>query len=353
MPGTGPDRGRALRLVSFVDTATEPTEAMRDAMRDAVVGDDVYGHDPTVNELEARAAALLRLEAAVLVPSGTMANLAALLAHTSRGDGIVLEEQSHIARAEAGGVAAVAGCMPLTVAGRRGVLRAADVEPALLPPDEHRPLPTLLCVENTHNRGGGTVTPPEAMAELRGLCDARGLRLHVDGARLFNAATALRIEPFELAAGADSVSFCLSKGLGAPVGSLLCGTAELVARARRMRKLLGGGMRQAGILAAAGLVALEGWRERLTEDHRRARALAERLARIDGLEVEPEAVETNIVFCDVVHTGLDARSVAALLLDRGLFCTTSSANRLRFVLHHQIGDAEVERLAAALAELAD
>lgn len=339
-----------MSIVSFLDTATEPTEAMRDAMRSATVGDDVYGRDPTVNELEARASELLGKEAAVLVPSGTMANLAAVLAHTSRGDAVVLESESHIACAETGGIAAVAGCMPLTVRGRRGVVQPADVESALLPPDDHRPKATLLCVENTHNRGGGTVTPPGTMRDLRELCDRHGLRLHLDGARLFNAAVALELAPAELAAAADSACFCLSKGLGAPVGSLLLGTTDFVARARRMRKMLGGGMRQAGVLAAAGLVALEGWRDRLVEDHRRARELALRLVRLDGLHVEPEAVETNIVICDV-RAGIDARELAEQLLLRGLSCPTSSPDRLRFVIHHQIGDREVDRLVASLAEL--
>ncbi len=338
-----------MSLISFLDTSTEPTASMRDAMRDAAVGDDVYGRDPTVTELEAAVAALLGKEAAVFVPSGTMANLAAILAQTRRGDGVVLEEQSHLARAEAGGVAVVAGCMPLTVGAPRGVLSAADVEPVLLPPDDHRPQPTLLCVENTHNRGGGAVTPPAAMAGLRALCDERGLRLHLDGARIWNAAVALDVDPAVLAADADSVACCLSKGLGAPVGSLMAGSAELVARARRARKLLGGGMRQAGVLAAAGLVALDGWRERLAGDHRRARLLAERLASLPGIEVEPEAVETNIVLVRLGGGG-DAWALADRLLDRGLACSASSATTLRFVLHHQISDADVERLAAVLAD---
>jgi threonine aldolase len=286
----------------------------------------------------------------VLVPSGTMANLAALLAHTSRGEAVLLEEQSHIARAEAGGVATVAGCMPLLVRGRRGVLGAEAVEAALPPPDEHRPQPALLCVENTHNRGGGSVTTPQAMAELRALCDRRGLLLHLDGARLFNAAVALDVTPAALAEGADSVAFCVSKGLGAPVGSLLAGSAEFVGRARRMRKMLGGTMRQAGVLAAAGLVALEDWRERLAEDHRRARALAERLAQLPGLRLEPEEVETNIVLCEV-RDGVDARALCQRLLERGLACSASSPSRFRLVLHHQIGDAEADSLVAALGEL--
>ncbi|MGH2948333.1 MAG: GntG family PLP-dependent aldolase [Solirubrobacteraceae bacterium] len=337
-------------LVSFFDTATEPTEAMRDAMRSARVGDDVYGRDPTVRELEARAAALVGKEQAVLVPSGTMANLAAIMAHTSRGDAVLLEAQSHVGRAEAGGVAVVAGCMPLEVAGRRGVLCAADVEARLAPPDQHRPPARLLCVENTHNRAGGTVTPPEVMDELRELCGRWALRLHVDGARLFNAAVALELPPAALAADADSVCFALSKGLGAPVGSLLAGTAEFVAEARRMRKLLGGGMRQAGVLAAAGLVALDGWRHRLAEDHRRAARLARRLATLPGVMVEPEAVTTNIVLCELEPAGVPAAEVIDWLLVRGISCSATSARGLRFVVHGQIGDLEVERLAEAMAQ---
>jgi threonine aldolase len=337
-------------LVSFFDTATEPTEAMRDAMRSAAVGDDVYGRDPTVNELEGRAASLCGKEASVLMPTGTMANLAAILTHTRRGDAVVLEAQSHIARAETGGVAAVAGCMPLEVAASDGVLRGADVEPRLAPPDQHRPVTTLLCVENTHNRAGGTVTAPEVMAELRALCDEWELRLHVDGARLLNAAVALDLPPDALVETADSVCFALSKGLGAPVGSLLLGSGEFVAGARRMRKMLGGGMRQAGVLAAAGLVALDGWRTRLADDHRRAVALAERLARLPGVAVDPAAVTTNIVVCDVGETSMGSAELVDALLVRGVSCSATSADRLRFVVHGQIGDREIERLAQAMAD---
>lgn len=337
-------------LVSFFDTATEPTEAMREAMRAAPVGDDVYGRDPTVRALEERSAALVGKERAVFLPSGTMANLAAIMAHTRRGDAVLLEAQSHIARAETGGVAVVAGCMPLEVRGRRGVLHVADVEARLAPPDQHRPIPRLLCVENTHNRAGGTVTPPEAMAELRACCDRWDLRLHVDGARLFNAAVALDVPPAALAADADSVCFALSKGLGAPAGSLLAGTEEFVAAARRIRKLLGGGMRQVGVLAAAGLVALDGWRQRLAEDHRRAARLAQRLASLPGVIVDPETIVTNIVFCELEPGGASAAELVEWLLVRGISCSATSAHGLRFVVHGQIGDLHVEGLVEALAE---
>jgi threonine aldolase len=337
-------------LVSFYDTATEPTEAMREAMRSARVGDDVYGRDPTVRALEQRSAALVGQESAVFLPSGTMANLAAIMAHTRRGDAVVLEAESHIALAEAGGVAVVAGCMPLEVHGRRGVLDAAAVEARLAPPDQHRPLARLLCVENSHNRGGGTVTPPETMARLRALCDRWDLRLHVDGARLFNAAVALDVAPPALVADADSVCFALSKGLGAPAGSLLAGTDEFVAAARRARKLLGGGMRQVGVLAAAGIVALDDWRPRLAADHRRAAALARRLAAVPGLMVDPDAVVTNIVVCGLETGTPAAGALVEWLLARGLACSAPADDALRLVVHGQIGEQEVERLALAVAE---
>jgi threonine aldolase len=337
-------------LVSFFDTATVPTAAMREAMRSAEVGDDVYGRDPTVNALQARAAELLGHEQALFVPTGTMANLAAIMAHAGRGDAVVVEADSHIARAETGGIASVAGCMPLPVSARRGVLDAKAVAGVLAPPDQHRPTPTLLCVENTHNRAGGTVTPPDVMAELRALCDRHGLRLHVDGARLLNAAAALDVEPAALAADADSVCFALSKALGAPAGSVLAGSAEFIDRARHVRKMLGGGMRQAGVLAAAALVALEDWRPRLTEDHQRAERLARRLAAIPGVVVDPDAVTTNIVLCGLDPTGAPAAEVADWLLVRGIACSTTSAYGLRFVVHHQIGDLEVGRLVEGLAE---
>jgi threonine aldolase len=337
--------------LSFYDTATEPTEAMRDAMRAAPVGDDVYGHDPTVNELEERGADLLGKEAAVFMPSGTMANLAAVMAHTSRGDAVLLEARSHLARAEAGGLAVVAGCMPMPVDGDRGILGPRHVEPHLEPPDDHRAPVRLVCVENTHNRAGGTVTPPEVMRQLRDLCDGWDVRIHVDGARVLNAAVALGVVPSALAADADSVCFALSKALGAPVGSLLLGSRRFVATARRNRKLLGGGMRQAGVVAAAAIVALEDWRRRLEEDHRRAARLADLLDALPGVATKPRPVPTNIVYCHIDGTGLLAQEVAERLLERDIFCAATSRGTLRFVTHCQIGDDDLARLATALGEI--
>jgi threonine aldolase len=270
-------------VISFNDTSTLPTQDMLDAIARAPLGDDVFGLDPTVNELEAVAAGLMGKEAAVLMPSGTMANLAAVLSWTHPADEVVLEAEAHLLYYEAGGISAVAGCVPLGVPGDRGVLRAEEVERHLRHPDQHYPLTRLLCVENTHNRAGGTVTPVAVMKELRELCDAHQLALHVDGARIFNAAVALDIPAAELAADADSVFFALSKGLSAPVGAVLAGPAEFVGRARRARKMLGGGMRQAGIIAAAGLVALRTGIGRLRDDHEQARSLAAKLAALPGL----------------------------------------------------------------------
>lgn len=340
-------------VVSFYDTATEPTEAMRAAMLAAPVGDDVYGRDPTVNELEERCAGMFGKEAAVFMPSGTMANLAAVMAHTCRGDAVVVEARSHLARAEAGGLAVIAGCMPVPVSTERGILRAVHVEPFLEPPDDHRAQVRLVCVENTHNRAGGTATSADVMQELRKLCDGWGVRIHVDGARILHAAVALDLAPAVLAAEADSVCFSLSKALGAPVGSVLLGSAGFVAAARRKRKLLGGGMRQAGVMAAAGIVALGDWRARLAEDHRRAAALADRLDAVPGVTTEPRPVPTNIVYCNIEGTGLSAPDVAERLLARDIFCGAASPRTLRFVTHGQIGDANVTSLVTALREIVE
>lgn len=339
-------------MISFFDTATLPTQEMMTAIAAAPLGDDVYGEDPTVNELEAAAATMLGKEAAVLLPSATMANLAAVMSWTRPGDEIVLEAEAHLLYYEAGGLSAVAGCVPLPVPGERGVLRAGPVERRLRHPDVHFPHTSLLCVENTHNRAGGTVTPVPVMKELRDLCDRHQLALHVDGARIFNAAAALGVPAADLAADADSVSFALSKGLSAPVGALLAGTAEFTARARRARKMLGGGMRQAGVIAAAGLVALRTGVERLSEDHQRARQIATRLADLPGLRVDPGSVETNMVLADTSGWGLSAEQTVAALAARDIKAAPRPPDTVRFVTHRQIGDAEVNALVDALREIA-
>ena len=336
-------------MISFYDTSTLPTQEMLDAIASAPLGDDVYGLDPTVNELEAVAAGLMGKEAAVLMPSGTMANLAAVLSWTRPSDEVVLEAEAHLLYYEAGGISGVAGCVPLGVPGDRGVLRAEDVERHLRRPDAHYPVTRLLCVENTHNRAGGTITPPAVMKELRELCDAHQLALHVDGARIFNAAVALDIPVAELAADADSVFFALSKGLSAPVGAVLAGSAEFVDRARRARKMLGGGMRQAGVLAAAGLVALRTGIGRLREDHEQARSLAAKLAGLPGLTVGP--VETNFVMIDTEGWGIGAAELVAELEARDIAASSRPPHTVRFVTHRQVGEAEAEALVAALREI--
>lgn len=336
-------------MISFYDTSTLPTQEMLDAIVSAPLGDDVYGQDPTVNELEAVAAGLLGKEAAVLMPSGTMANLAAVLSWTRPSDEVVLEAEAHLLYYEAGGISGVAGCVPLGVPGERGVLRAEEVERHLRRPDLHYPVTRLLCVENTHNRAGGTITPPAVMKELRELCDAHQLALHVDGARIFNAAVALDVPAAELVADADSVFFALSKGLSAPVGAVLAGSAEFVGRARRARKMLGGGMRQAGIVAAAGLVALRTGIGRLREDHEQARSLAAKLAGLPGLTVGP--VETNFVMIDTAGWDIGAAELVAELKARDIAASSRPPYTVRFVTHRLVGEAEADTLVAALREI--
>ncbi len=340
-------------MISFYDTSTLPTEEMREAMRTAPLGDDVYGLDPTVNELEALAAETLGKEASVFMTSGTLANLAALLAHVRRGDEVVLERDAHVVYAETGGIAAVAGCMPLLLDGERGVIRRELVEPVLRRANVHYPPTSLIWVENTHNRAGGTITRPEVMEGLRELADRQRLRLHVDGARVFNAAVALGVPARELVAHADSVSFSLSKGLSAPIGSLLAGTTDFVARARQARKMLGGGMRQAGVVAAAGIVALRSGIHRLADDHARAHDVAHELSAIPGLAIDPNDVETNMVFVDTSGTGIPAAAVVQRLrTDYDIRASATHPYSVRFVTHRQIGKAEVTALVGALTEIA-
>lgn len=293
MSASSTTSGRQIDLRS--DTVTLPTPPMRRAMAEAAVGDDVFGEDPTVNELEAQTAALLGKEAALFVPSGTMANQLAIRSHTEHGDEIVVESSAHIYYYEAGGPAALSGVMCRCVTGRRGIFSGADLEAVLRPPDHHFPPTRLVCIENTHNRGGGSVWRPDQIADVAAVAKRHGLRLHMDGARLWNAATATGVPERDLAAPFDSVSVCFSKGLGAPVGSALAGSNEFIGRARRFRKQFGGGMRQAGIIAAGALYALNNHRSRLAEDHANAKRLAQGLSRLPGIAIDVESVETNII----------------------------------------------------------
>jgi threonine aldolase len=336
---------------SFFDTSSLPTNEMLEAMRTAELGDDVYRTDPTVRTLEQLSAAMFGREAALFVPSGTMANLIAILVHTRRGDAVVVEAGSHLAVAETGGLATIAGCMPITVQGQRGAITSALLADAVAPEDQHRPRPALVCIENTHNRAGGAVMRPNAMAELAAACRERGLKLHLDGARIFNAAVALGLPVADLVIAADSVAFALSKGLSCPAGSVLVGSSDFVYEAQRARKLLGGAMRQAGVLAAAGIVALRTGIPRLAEDHHRARTLAKRLNALPRVAVDIAAVETNIVMCDVSDTRLEAQAVARALEDAGISCAPRPPYQLRFVTHRNIGDDDIELVVGAMARL--
>ncbi len=334
------------------DTVTRPTPGMRRAMAEAEVGDDVYGEDPTVNRLQDTVAALLGQEAALFVPTGTMANQIAMGAQLSPGDEVVCDQGCHAVNYEGGALAALWGAQIRGLPGRRGLLDPAQVEEAIRPANDHHPRSRLVEIENTHNRGGGTVYPIETVAAIAKVAHRRGLRLHLDGARLWNACAKSGLAPSAYAAHADSVSVCLSKGLGAPAGSLVAGDRSLVADARRLRKRLGGGMRQAGVLAAAGLYALENHRERLAEDHENARRLAAALAELPALQVEVDAVETNLVFAEVRREGWDAARAAAALREHGVLAGEADSRRLRFVTHLDVPaaaiTAAIDRIAAAL-----
>jgi threonine aldolase len=333
------------------DTLTTPTAAMRKAMAEADVGDDVFGEDPTVARLEEMAAGRVGKQAALFVCSGTMGNLVSQLAHCGRGDEMILGDQSHVFYYEQGGSAAVGGIHPRTVPNRPdGTMEPAAIEAAVRGDDIHFPRTRLIVLENTHNRCSGTPLSTDYMQEIASLARTHGLKVHVDGARIFNAAVALGKDARDLAAGADSISFCLSKGLAAPVGSMVCGTQPFVARARRARKLLGGGMRQAGILAAAGIVALEEMTDRLADDHANAHLLAQGLAGLDGLAVDPSGVRTNIVFVDVTREDLTAAGLSERLARLGVRVLPLGPRQIRAVTHYHIQRAAIDRAVAVFAD---
>jgi threonine aldolase len=322
-------------------------------MCEAELGDDVYGEDPTVNRLEAIAAQRLGKEAAVFVPSGTMANLASLLTHCQRGDEAIMGHLSHTFLFEAGGSAAVGGIHPRTVQNQPdGRLDLDEVEGAIRGADNpHYPRTRLICLENTHNRCSGAVLSPSYVAEVRSLADRHGLSIHLDGARIFNAAVALGLPPADLAQGADSVSFCLSKGLSAPVGSLICGSDAFIHSARRQRKLLGGGMRQAGVLAAAGILALESMVDRLADDHDHARRLAEGLAALPGIILDMARIETNIVIFELAPGALSPAEFVSALASHDVKVGAIGGRRLRAVTHHGIEASDIEHTIAAAEEV--
>lgn len=328
------------------DTVTRPTPAMRRAIADALVGDDVYGDDPTVLELERRMAALAGMESAVYLPSGTMGNQLAVNAHTTPGDEVLLEAQSHLFINEQGGIAALSGCLAHPLHGERGALDPATIAGAvrMYSNDDHVARVSLLCLENTHNRHGGTIVPLERVETLAAAARERGLRVHLDGARLWNASVATGVPVREWAARVDSLMMCFSKGLGAPVGSILIGRGDLIRRARRARKQWGGGMRQVGILAAACLHAIDHHVERLADDHRRARQLAAGLRAAPGVNV-PEP-ETNIVMIEPAGRAFDREALVRALSARGVWMGLSGSRRIRAITHLDVDDAGIERAIA-------
>jgi threonine aldolase len=330
------------------DTVTKPTAAMRAAMASAEVGDDVYGEDPTVNRLELRAAEIFGKEAAIFVPTGSMGNTIAARLHTEHGQEVICESQAHILDWEMAMVAAFAGCIPRTVLGDRGVLTWEKIKAAISPKIYYKAQTGLIWLENSHNIAGGIVTPLPVLQEIWAGAKAVGLPTHLDGARVFNAATALGHTVAELTSGFDTVMFCLSKGLGAPVGSMLVGTAKQIAQARVFRKALGGGMRQAGILAAAGLIALEEMPARLHEDHANARLLAEAVAGCDAAEIDLDMVQTNIVIFKL-KTG-DAGAFVAELKSNGVSCSAIGPKTVRLVTHFDVSRADCEHAAMLLRQ---
>ena len=334
------------------DTVTQPTPAMRRAMADAEVGDDVFGEDPTVNRLEKMAAELLNKEAALFVASGTMANITCQLTHCGRGDEVILGDQSHAFFYEQGGTAALGGIHPRTIPNQYdGTLAFPDIEAAIRTDDIHFPRTKLLALENTHNRCNGNPINVDYMNSVAEIAQNHGLKIHVDGARLFNAAIALAVKAQDLVAEVDSVSICLSKGLAAPAGSVVCSTHEFIHEARRARKVLGGGMRQAGILAAAGIVALSEMIERLSDDHANARSLAEGLADIKGLSIDPDKVKTNIVFVDIGQSGMSAQIMAEKLDQEGIRLLPSGQNKLRAVTNYHITPEDIGNALDAFSRL--
>lgn len=332
------------------DTVTRPGPAMRKAMAEAEVGDDVFRDDPTVIRLEEKTAKLLGKEAALFVPSGTMANVVAIRAQTHHGDEVICEETSHIVQHEVAAHAALSGVQLRMLPARRGLLSPEQVAAAIRPPNIHHPVSRVVEIENTHNWGGGAVYPVEQVAEIARIAHEGGARVHIDGARLLNACAAVGVAPSAYTQHADSCSLCLSKGLGAPIGSMLAGGRSFVEEARRCRKMLGGGMRQVGIIAAAGIYALDHNVERLAEDHANAKLLAEALAELPGVEIDPADVETNLVIFDVTRQGLTAGQLVDAMNDRGVLFIGIGPQRCRMVTHLDVSREQTEE---AISQLRD
>jgi threonine aldolase len=334
------------------DTVTRPTPEMREAMAEAEVGDDVYGDDPTVNRLEQLAAENMGKEAALFVPSGTMGNLLALLVHCQRGDEVILGNQSHIYLNEAGGMSALGGIQPCPIRNQPdGTLALDQVLASIRTEDVHHPITRLICLENTQNICGGVPLTSDYTRQVAELAHRNGLFLHIDGARIFNAAVAQNVPVTDLVKPADSVMFCLSKGLAAPIGSMLIGTRKFVGRARHLRKMLGGGMRQVGILAAAGIISLEQMVNRLADDHARARTLADGLRQTRGIVVDDHSPYSNMVYFNLSDdVSINAQQIAEKMRKLGILLDAENARRFRLVTHYQIDDDAIEKTIAGFRE---
>ncbi|MHC4325532.1 MAG: low-specificity L-threonine aldolase [Planctomycetota bacterium] len=334
------------------DTVTLPTQTMREAIYNAELGDDVFGEDPTTNRLEKMAAERMGKEAAIMVASGTMGNLVSVLTHCRRGEEVILGDRSHMFLYEAGSMSAVGGIHPHTIANQPdGTIRLEDIETAIRGNNVHFPRSRLICLENTHNRCYGSALTPQYTESVAKLAAERGLKMHLDGARVFNAAVALGVDVTELTRHADSVSFCLSKGLSSPVGSIICGSSQFIAEARRNRKVLGGGMRQSGIIAAAGITALEQMVDRLAEDHENAKRLAEGIARIPTMSLDLEKIYTNIVYFDMADDRFSAGTFVEQLADRGIKMLQLGPSRIRAVTHYGISAEDIDSALAAMSEI--
>ena len=333
------------------DTVTKPTPEMRKAMAEAEVGDDVYGEDPTVNKLQQRAAEIFQRDAALFVPSGSIGNLIAIKIHTHHGNEVICDERGHIYNFEMASMAAIGGCLPRTAHAEDGILTWDLIQPLIRPKIYYRAQTGLISLENTHNIAGGSVYPTEIAGDICNRAHEMGIPVHLDGARIFNAAVALANPVAAITRKFDSIMFCLSKGLGAPVGSMLVGSHAFIEQARIYRKLFGGGMRQAGVLAAAGLVALEKTPPLLARDHENARCLAEGLARIRGIRIDATKVKTNILVFDVAGTGLTTAEISQKLKGSGILANGIDPRTMRMVTHYDVSGAGIERALRAMAEI--
>ncbi len=333
------------------DTVTKPTSAMRQAAFEAEVGDDVYGEDPTVQRLEAKAAEMLGKDAALFVTSGTQGNQISVLTHCQPGNEVLLEESSHLFLYEGASMSAFAGVQPRTIPGVRGAMNPEDVRAAIRPEDVHFPETGLICVENTHNKAGGAVVPLENMQAIYDVARTHNIPVHLDGARLFNAAAASGISVKRYADQVNTVQFCLSKGLGAPVGSVIAGSAEFITRARKWRKRLGGGLRQVGIIAAPGLVALSDMTDRLAVDHTHARRLAEGIGNISGLAIEGK-VETNMVLFNVGRLGQTSEEFLEKMKEAGVLANPFGPQTIRLVTHYDVNEQEIEEVIERVNDIA-